>query len=83
MYFAVLPRYQKAIIDLADEHWPSDIVLVTHQYGVEQALVVGGKQDDHLYEVTYCGNVELIRDEKGGPWSIDSTDKIYKYDIFF
>ena len=58
---------------------------MTHQYGVEQALVVGGKRDDHLYEVTYCGNVELIRDGtvRGGQWSIDSTDRIYKYDVLF
>ena len=79
-----LHRYQKAINELADKHWPNDIVLVTHKYGVEQALAMGGKEKSHLYlYVPYCGNLELVREEKGGQWSIASMDRISEYEEFF
>ena len=84
MHVHSLPhRCRIAIQELADRHWPDNLVLVTHQYGVNQALVVGGRKDTYMYEVAYCGNVELCRENRTGKWRIGTTNKIYKYDYVF
>lgn len=44
---------------------------------------MGGKEKSYLFEVTYCGNVELVREKKGGQWSIASMDRIFKYEEFY
>ena len=78
---SVLCRYRVAIKNIADEYYPDNLVLVTHQYGVEQALTVGlGLKHPLMYEVVYCGSVELVREGRDGPWRVVSKDRIYQYD---
>lgn len=77
---SALCRYRVAIKSIADEHYPDNLILVTHQYGVEQALTVGfGLEHSLMYEVVYCGSVELVREERDGPWRVVSKDRIYQY----
>ncbi len=44
-------RYLSSIPSLADKYYPNNVLIVTHQYGVEQAatLALG---DSRSYEVT-------------------------------
>jgi hypothetical protein len=72
------------IQELADKYYPENILLLTHQYGVEQALCLG-LDPDHLlsYEVVYCGCVELIRSNKDSSWKIHNKYGIYQYDFVY
>ena len=60
-------RFPPEFSHLADEHWPNNIVIVTHGYGVCQAVTMAqGKayHDGHCVWVNYCGHVELTRQGK-------------------
>ena len=67
---------------LADQHWPDNLLLVTHEYGVMQAMALGGCRDQ--VEATYCGHVELSRtDGREHSWKIEGYVGVYKYDNIF
>ena len=74
-------RYLAVFQRLADQHWPESLLLVTHEYGVRQAMVLGGCRDD--VEASYCGHVELSRTEREQTWKIEDYVDVYKYDNFF
>ena len=65
---------------IANEYYPDNLLLVTHQYGVEQAMGVALGKKFIEYEVAYCGNVELTRRSKDDPWGLVSHQELYKYD---
>ncbi len=65
--------------ELAAHHWPNNLLLVTHEYGVMQAMFLGGCRDD--VEATYCGHVELSRASRTDyQWTIEQYCGVYKYD---
>ena len=82
-------RYSKVIPEIADQYWPENLVLVTHQHGVEQAIALAlglhttGDFEVGDFEVMYCGNVEMSRNGKEKPWKLVSTNKIFEYDKLF
>ncbi|XP_016182750.1 uncharacterized protein LOC107624806 [Arachis ipaensis] len=53
-------RYQHIVKDLADKHPTENLLLVTHGEGVGVALS-SFKKGTTVYEVDYCGYVELRR----------------------
>ena len=64
---------------MADSHWPDNILVVTHEYGVMSAMQLGGYPDS--VEATYCGSVELLRTNKANhEWSIVQYQGVYKYE---
>lgn len=75
-------RYLAALNTLSDKHWPKTILLVTHETCVRQAMGWGGSRDD--FEATYCGLVELSREQQGGySWKLEGYDRVYKYDVLY
>ncbi len=64
--------------ELARQHWPDHMLLVTHEYGVMQAMAVGGCKDE--VEAIYCGHVELSRASTADPWTVEHYCGVYKYD---
>ena len=54
-------RYSAEINKLADEHWPKNIVIVTHMFCVTQAIALTG---DQVSFTDYCGYVEMSRSSK-------------------
>ena len=72
-------RYSAVFKKLADQHWPDNLLLVTHEYGVIEAMAFGGCRDD--VEAAYCGYVELSRtDSSEHSWTIEGYSDVYKYD---
>ena len=58
-------RFPHGFNNLANEHWPCNIVIVTHGYGVCQAVAMAqGKTHHDGVWVDYCGHVELTRRDK-------------------
>ncbi|CAK8559988.1 unnamed protein product [Lathyrus sativus] len=53
-------RYEQIVKDLADKHLTENLLLVTHGEGVGVALS-SFKKGAEVYEVDYCGYVELRR----------------------
>ena len=75
-------RYLSALNTLADEHWPKNLLLVSHEVCVREAVGWGGCKDD--VEATYCGQVELSRsDESSHDWKLEGYQGVFKYDIPF
>ena len=72
-------RYKKEFKRLADTHWPANLLLVTHEYGVLAGLELGGTTEP--MEATYCSCVELVRtDSKTHNWTTGQCHGVYKYD---
>ena len=72
-------RYKKEFKRVADTHWPANLLLVTHEYGVLAGLELGGTTEP--MEATYCSCVELVRtDSKTHNWTIGQCHGVYKYD---
>ena len=72
-------RYKEEFKRLADVHWPDNLLLVTHEYGVLAGIELGGTTEP--MEATYCGCVELIRtDRTQHNWTIGQCHGVYKYD---
>ena len=55
-------RYRCAVDSVADHYWPDNVLMVTHQGCVQEAVNWGGKMED--VEATYCSHVELSRTSK-------------------
>ena len=73
------PRYIEEFKRLADHHWPDNLIMVTHECAVMQAMVLGGCMDD--VEATYCGHVELSRTSRENhQWKLEQYCGVYKYD---
>ena len=76
---SVIVRYKEAVSKLADSHWPSNILAVSHEICVREACKLGGCNDD--VEATYCGHVELVRGSKDShEWRLQTYQGVYKYD---
>ena len=73
-------RFRTGVQDIADEFYPDNLVLVTHQYGVERALLLGLEDSKSSFEAAYCGNVELVREGRDGKWKLASKSGVYEYD---
>lgn len=72
-------RYKEAVNKLSDDHWPMNMLLVSHEICVSQAFMWGGCEDE--MEVTYCGHAELERSEKNSyDWRLRSYNGVFKYD---
>ena len=73
-------RFTPEYNHLADEHWPNNIVIVTHGYGVCQAVAMSqGKlyHDGNGVWVDYCGHVELSRKDKSDrKWTLEAYQDI-------
>ena len=77
--YALLNRYEKEFKRLANLHWPDNLLLMTHEYGVMQAMAVGGCEDD--VEAEYCGSVQLSRNDlTQNQWTLDQYYGVYRYD---
>ncbi len=75
-----LYRYNAEINRLADEHWPKNIVIVTHMFCVTQAIALTG---DQVSFTDYCGYVEMSRSSKQKyDWKKVKTFGIEKYNLF-
>ena len=75
-------RYDAEFKRLADLHWPHNLLLVTHEYGVKQAMAMGGCGEE--VEATYCGSVQLSRTELSHQlWTIEQYHGVFKYDTLF
>ena len=61
--------------NIADEHWPNSIVIVTHGCGVCQAVTMsqpGNFHHDNGVRVEHCGHVELSRQSTmDGKWILE------------
>ena len=78
-YCSTIARYKAEFNRLADVHWPENLLLVTHEYGVLAALELGGIQEP--MEATYCSCVELVRSDRNQhSWTIEQYHGVYKYD---
>ncbi len=55
-------RYHTEVNKLADEHWPKNIVIVTHMFGVTRAMALA--QGERASRADYCGYVEISRTSK-------------------
>ena len=55
-------RFRPAYVSLANSFWPRNVVIVTHGYGVQQAVIMGGGSSNAFTD--YCGFVELTRTGK-------------------
>ena len=72
-------RYRNAVNELADRHWPDNVLMVSHEICVRESYGWGGSNEE--VEATYCGHVELERKEKGSQeWRVCSYQGVYKYD---
>lgn len=62
----IICRFTAEFNKLADEHWPKNIVIVTHGYGVCQAVAMtkGQRYFKDIW-VNYCGFVEMSRASRG------------------
>ena len=79
--YELLIRYKVEFKRLADRHWPDNLLLVTHEYGVKAATEL--EQCLRDVEATYCGSVELVRKcQSHHEWSIVQYHGVYMYDIF-
>lgn len=81
----LLSRFIPAYCSLADEYWPHNVVIVTHGYGVLQALAAGKLGKVHRRGagawVDYCGHVELSRTEKDShEWTMEDHEEIVIYE---
>lgn len=72
-------RYRAALDSLADRYWPQQLLLVTHQACVQEAVRWGGKDDD--VEADYCAHVQLMRTSKHShDWQWVEDCGVYRYD---
>ena len=72
-------RYKAEFKRLADKHWPDNLLLVTHEYGVMSAMGLAEHHED--VEATYCSSVELYRKEQAQQnWCVGRHHGVYKYD---
>lgn len=72
-------RYRKAIDSLADQYWPHNMLLVSHQKCVEEAVGWGGKEGE--MEAEYCAHVQLSRtSQESHSWAWKEDCGVYAYD---
>ena len=72
-------RYKETVNKLSDDHWPINMLFVSHEICVREAAKWGEWEDE--VEVTYCGHVELERNEKNlYDWRLRSYKGVFKYD---
>ena len=73
-----MSRFTAEFTKLADEHWPKNIVIVTHGYGVCQAVAMTkGQEYFRDVWVEYCGYVEMSRTSKDKyDWKHESKSDI-------
>ena len=77
--YIIISRYEADYKRLADLHWPDNLLIVTHEYGVMSAMKLGGGSEN--VEAVYCGSVELIRREQAQhEWSIVEYHGVYQYE---
>ena len=75
--YRFIPAYQK----LAEDYWPHNIVIVTHGYGVMQAVSLPGNKQYNVIDVDYCGHVEVSRQVKGTDvWTLEQCAGVYLMD---
>ena len=70
--------------NLADEHWPKNITIVMHGYGVCQAVAMAqGKVYHDGVWINCCGHVELSRGEKNDrKWTlVDHKDVVMPHSL--
>jgi len=75
-----LQRFLPAFNDLADQHWPHNIVVVTHGYGVSQSLRLSPEERhrSRAVWVDYCGHIEFSRESKEcHTWRIEQHKDIF------
>lgn len=71
-------RYIAEINSLSDKHWPTNLVLVTHGYGVQAALTLA-LPDKVAYNTEFCGYIALRRQTKGGKWTLVESEGVNYY----
>lgn len=72
-------RYRHALDSLADKYWPQNLLLVTHQNCVQEAVQWGGKELD--VEAEYCAHVQLSRTSNHNHnWVWRQDAGVYTYD---
>ena len=72
-------RYRQALDTIADQYWPQNLLLVTHQACVQEAVKWGGQDRD--IEAVYCAHVQLSRCSKDHhKWTFREDQGIYTYD---
>ena len=80
--FCFFSRYNQTLRTLADKHWPHNLLVVTHEYGVIEAMALGRAKGE--YEASYCGYVELCRsEEEREVWAVDHYVDVFQYESFF
>ena len=76
---ACYTRYKQALDMLADQFWPQNLLLVTHQGCVQEAVRWGGRQID--VEAIYCAHVHLSRTSQHNyNWVWREDAGIYTYE---
>ena len=72
-------RYRQALDTIADSYWPQNLLLLTHQACVQEAVNWGGENRD--VEAVYCAHVQLSRCSKDShKWTFREEHGIYTYD---
>lgn len=75
-------RYRAALDTLADKYWPHNLLLVTHQACVQEAVAWGGQEGE--VEAVYCAHVQLSRTSKSSHnWQWRGDGGVYKYDVVY
>lgn len=71
-------RYVPTFNDLADQYWPRNIIVVTHGYGVIEAVNLAPKANQRRVCVYYCGHVELSRETRENhAWTMESHKDVF------
>ena len=71
-------RFSPAYTRLANAFWPQNLVIVTHGYGVQEAVVKGGGQRNTFAD--YCGFVELTRTTRDSDkWTDVNSGNVDKF----
>lgn len=71
-------RYVPTFNELADQYWPHNIIVVTHGYGVIEAVNLAPQANQRRVCVYYCGHVELSRETKENhAWMMESHKDVF------
>ena len=72
-------RYRQALDTIADRYWPQNLLLLTHQACVQEAVKWGGQDRD--VEAVYCAHVQLSRKSKDShSWTFREDQGIFTYE---
>ncbi len=72
-------RYRRALDTIADRLWPHNLLLVTHQACVQEAVKWGGENRD--VEAVYCAHVQLSRRNKESHnWTFREEQGVFTYE---